>query len=143
MLATASDLPEGCAVLIVRPPQGDQGWQEYAQTIDQLQAQIPRRTRPVLVQVLRRGLDVPSAVMRRELAELRGRIRADAVNVVVAEDPTVRLMQTALDWVRRPHYDSSNHGDFASALQHAERLLGRPLPRLEALFRRAQAAERG
>jgi len=137
MLAMEFDLSEGCAVLVVSPPQGDAGWRAYAQAIDDLQARVDRSTRPVLVQVLRRGLDVPNPLVRRELAQLRARIRADAINTVVAEDASVRLMQTALDWLRRPHYDSSNFSDFASARAHIERALGRPLPRLAELHRKA------
>ena len=93
--------------------------------------------------MLRRGLDVPSPVVRRELAELRGRIRPDAINVVVAEDATVRLMQTALDWIRRPHYESSNHGDFLAAHAHVEKVLGHPLFTLPDLYRQAMADARG
>gem|GEM_PF-485218 len=139
MLAVAFDSSEGCAVLVVNPPQGDAGWRAYAQAIDDLQARVDRSTRPVLVQVLRRGLDVPNPVVRRELAQLRARIRADAINTVVAEDASVRLMQTALDWLRRPHYDSSTFSDFTSAHAHIEKALGRPLPRLPELHRKALA----
>lgn len=138
MLAVAFDSSEGCAVLVVSPPpQGDAGWRAYIQAIDDLQARVDRSTRPVLVQVLRRGLDVPNPVVRRELAQLRARIRADAINTVVAEDASVRLMQTALDWLRRPHYNSSSFPDFASAHSHIEKVLGRSLPRLTELHRKA------
>jgi hypothetical protein len=137
VLTTAFDVSEGCAVLVVRPPQGDSGWREYVRAIDDLQARIDHSKRPVLIQILRRGLALPTPVVRRELAELRSRIRPDAINVVVAEDATVRLMQTALDWIRRPHYASSNHGDFLAAQAHAEKVLGRPLFSLSGLYRRA------
>lgn len=129
---------DGCGVLVVSPPQGDAGWRTYIQTIDDLQARIDRKIRPVLIQVLRRGLDVPSAVMRREMAALRGRIRPEAINIVVAEDTSIRLMQTALDWLRRPHYDSQNVANFASAQAYVERALGRPLPILLELHGKAQ-----
>lgn len=138
MLGVAYNTQEGCGVLVAGPPQGDAGWRVYIQAIDDMQAHIDRQTRPALIQVLRRGLDVPSAVMRREMAALRGRIRPDAINVVVAEDASTRLMQTALDWIRRPHYDSHNVAYFSSAQVYVEQALGRPLPTLSELYRQAQ-----
>lgn len=134
MLATASDIGKGCAVLIMVPPCGDEGWRNYIRAIDELQATTSWLVRPVLIQVLRHGIDVPSPVVRRELAMLRKRIRPDAVNAVVVEDATVRLVQTALDWLYRPHYASSSHADFAAALAQVERSLGRPMPTLARLY---------
>jgi hypothetical protein len=138
VLGVASDLSRGFAVLVVKPPCGDAGWRAYIQAIDRLQAEVLPSLRPVLIQVLGRGMDTPSARVRREMAELRGRIRADAINAVVAEDPAIRLMQTALDWIRRPHYQSSNHPEFSLAVAHVEKLLGRPAPWLHDLHARAR-----
>lgn len=137
MLATASDIGKGCAVLIMIPPCGDEGWRAYIRAIDELQAATSRVVRPALIQVLRHGIDVPSPVVRRELATLRKRIRPDVVNAVVVEDATVRLVQTALDWIYRPHYVSSSHASFAAALAQVERSLGRPLPAMEWLYQEA------
>ena len=137
MLATASDITKGCAVLIMVPPCGDEGWRAYIRAIDELQAATVRVVRPALIQVLRHGIDVPSPVVRRELATLRKRIRADVINAVVVEDATVRLVQTALDWIYRPHYVSSSHANFAAALAQVERAIGRPMPTLALLYQDA------
>lgn len=132
--------PSNCfAVLVAAPTQGDAGWRAYVQTIDEVQARVPRGQRPVIVQVFRRGLDAPSPMLRRELAALRGRIRPNAINAVVAEDTSVRLIQTALDWLHRPHYESSTFADFASAQAYIEALLGRSMPMLPELYQRAAA----
>jgi len=116
------------------PPCDDEQWRAYIRTIDELQARIDERTRPVLIQLLRRGISVPSPIVRRELSLLRRRIRKDAVNAVIVEDASIRLMQTALDWVHRPHYASSNHPDFAAALAQIEKVLGRRVPVLLRLY---------
>lgn len=116
------------------PPCGDEQWRAYIRTVDELQAQIDPRTRPVLIQMLRRGIAVPSPVVRRELSQLRQRIRADAVNAVIVEDASIRLVQTALDWLHRPHYASSNHPNFAAALAQIEKVLGRRVPALLRLY---------
>jgi hypothetical protein len=115
-------------------PCDDAQWRAYIRTVDEMQAQLDPRLRPVLIQVLRRGIQVPSPIVRRELALLRQRVRADAINAVVVEDATIRLVQTALDWLHRPHYSSSNHPDFAAALSHVEKLLGRRVPALIRLY---------
>lgn len=137
MLVVASDIPSGCAVLIVGPPGGDAVWRAYVEAIEHLQTQVPRDRRPVLIQMLLSQTSLPSAVVRRELALLRQRIRADAVNAVVAQDASFRLMQTALDWIHRPHYASSTHADFGSALAQIEKVLGQPMPVLPRLYREA------
>lgn len=138
VLGVASDPSRGYAVLVVKPPCEDAGWRTYIQAIDQMQAGLPPSTRPVLIQVLGRGMDTPSPKVRREMAELRARIRVNAINAVVAEDPAIRLMQTALDWIRRPHYQSSNHAAFSSAVEHIEKLLGQPAPQFHELYHKAR-----
>ncbi|HRI49588.1 MAG TPA: hypothetical protein PLW65_05350 [Pseudomonadota bacterium] len=135
MLAVATEPAEGCGILVMGPPSDDEQWRAYIRTIDELQARIDPRTRPVLIQMLRRGIAVPSPVVRRELSQLRQRIRADAVNAVIVEDASIRLVQTALDWLHRPHYTSSNHPDFAAALAQIEKALGRRVPALPRLYR--------
>jgi hypothetical protein len=137
VLALAADLAQGCAVLIVAPPFDDAGWRSYIDAIESLQRRTPATIRPAVIQILRRGIPMPSAIVRREMAALRGRIRADAVNAVVVEDPMLRLMQTALDWLRRPHYASSSHDEFAAALAQVEKVLGASRPVLSLLYRQA------
>ncbi|MCU0656381.1 MAG: hypothetical protein MUF64_14345 [Polyangiaceae bacterium] len=137
MVVIVSDIPLGCAVLVLSPPCEEAGWREYIAAIDQLQAQVSPKVRPVLLQVLRRGITTPPPLVRREMAALRGRIRGDAINAVVADDPSVRLMQTALDWLRRPHYESSTHARAEQACAWVEGALGRPLPRLAQLYHEA------
>lgn len=138
VLGVASDPSRGYAVLVVKPPCEDAGWRAYIQAIDRLQAEVLPAMKPVLIQVLDRGMDTPSPKVRREMAALRMRIRADAINAVVAEDPAIRLMQTALDWLRRPHYQSSNHPTFSPAVAHVEKLLGQPAPQFHELYRKAR-----
>ena len=115
-------------------PCDDAQWRAYIRTVDEMQAQLDPRLRPMLIQVLRRGIQVPSPIIHHELALLRQQVRADAINAVVVEDATIRLVQTALDWLHRPHYSSSNHPDFAAALSHVEKLLGRRVPALIRLY---------
>lgn len=134
VLSVATAPAQGCGVLVMAPPGADEQWRAYIRTIDDLQGRIGDGMRPVLVQVLRRGIQVPSPIVRRELAQLRQRIRTDAINAVVVEDAAIRLVQTALDWLHRPHYSSSNHPDFAAALAHIEKLMGHPMPVLARLY---------
>lgn len=128
----------GMAVVVLVAPTTDEDWLAYAAAIDAMNRVAPRTVRPVLMQVLRRGVGIPSPLVRRQLGELRARIRPDAINVVVAESGAIRGAQIALDWIRRPHYDSSTHPDVASALAHVEALLGRPAPELDVLRARAE-----
>lgn len=134
MLVVAADVSQGCAILVLGSPCDDAQWRSYIRAIDDLQARIDDATRPVLIQVLLAQLAMPSAVVRRELAQLRQRVRADAVNAVIAQDTSIRLVQTALDWLHKPHYASSSHADFASALAHVEAVLRRPVPALPRLY---------
>lgn len=134
VLAVATAPAHGCGVLVMAPPAEDAQWRAYIRTIDDLQGRIDGSTRPVLVQVLRKGIQVPSPIVRRELSQLRQRVRADAINAVVVEDAGIRLVQAALDWLYRPHYASSNHPDFAAALSHIEKLVGHPMPVLTRLY---------
>jgi hypothetical protein len=135
----------GMAVVVIAPPGSDEDWTAYAAAIDQMNRSAPRTERPVLLQVLRRNLSVPSPLVRKRLGELRARIRHDAINVIVAESAAIRGVQTALDWLRKPDYDSSTHPDAASAIAHVERVIGRAVPELvelhAAAMRRATAAK--
>lgn len=134
VMAHAAEPAQGCGVLVMGPPADDAQWRAYIRIIDELQGRIAASKRPVLVQVMRKGIQVPSPIVRRELAQLRQRVRADAINAVVVEDTAIRLVQAALDWLHRPHYTSSNHPDFAAALSHIEKLIGHPLPILTRLY---------
>src|SRR4051794_38293512 len=101
----------GMAVVLLAPATSDEDWLAYASAIESMNRSAPRSLRPVLMQVLRRGIGMPSPLVRKQLADLRGRIRADAINVVVLESAAIRGVQTALDWLRKPEYDSSTHSD--------------------------------
>ena len=52
---------------------------------------------------------------------------------MVAESTAIRGVQTALDWLRKPEYDTSSHADPESAFAHVERLIGQAVPELRAM----------
>ncbi|WP_053235487.1 hypothetical protein [Sandaracinus amylolyticus] len=136
------DQERGLAVVGLAPPGTDADWIAYADAIDEMNRTIPPGVRPVLLQLIRSGMPMPSALVRRRLADLRATIRRDAINVVVSDSATLRAAQTALDWVRKPHYDSSTHAAVESAIAHVERALGSPAPGLGRLAARAELAMR-
>jgi hypothetical protein len=103
-----TNAPLGVAALLLGPPSSDEEWIEYIHAVDGLNLEVRTDVQPILVQLLR-GATMPSATTRKALAALRTRIRADAVNVVVSSSPLVRNAQTALDWLRKPHYTSTIH----------------------------------
>lgn len=110
---------------------GDRGWTEYAETLESLNRDAPTGTvRCVLVQSIHPDVDMPSPVLRRRLGVIRSQIAASVINVVVTESRVIRAMQTALDWLQKPAYDSSTHADITSAIAHVERVLGRSEPDL-------------
>ena len=113
----------GVAAVFLGPPGSDDDWRAYVAALDELNSTVRRDLRPILVQIIR-GAAMPNPTMRRELADLRGRIRADVVNVVVSSSPILRNIQTALDWLRKPHYDSTAHPNVTTAFFHLERTLG-------------------
>lgn len=139
MFVIEADRARGFGVLMLAPPGSDDDWRAYADAIGALNREVTRDVRPVLLQILCVGIPIPSALVRKRLAELRATIRADAINAVVAESAAVRTAQVALDWIRKPHYESSSHADLASALAHVERVLARPLPELRELAIRVRA----
>lgn len=127
-------------VIAIGPPMGDSGWTEYATTLEELNRDAPSGTVPcVLVQSILNGVDMPSALLRRRLSVIRMQIPASVINAVVTESRVVRALQTALDWVQKPVYDSSTHADIASAIAHIERVLGRPEPELWRHWQQAHA----
>jgi hypothetical protein len=119
---------------------GELGWTEYAEALEALNRDAPSGTVPcVLVQGIRNGVDMPSALLRRRLGAIRAKIPASVINVVVTESRVIRTMQVALDWLQKPVYDSSTHADITSAIAHVERVLGRPEPDLWMHWQEAQA----
>jgi hypothetical protein len=132
------------AVVMLVTAKTDDDWFEYVRAVGEL---IDRNYEDgVVVQVFRRGLEMPSARARKAMSELRGRVPADTVNVVVTPSVVMRMMQTSLDWLRKPEYDSTTHPDFASAVAHVEKVRGTKMPvlaqMLEAASRRERAMER-
>ncbi|MCB9615734.1 MAG: hypothetical protein H6722_25155 [Sandaracinus sp.] len=95
--------------------------------ITRLNAVVRRDLRPVVVQFLS-GFQVPDALVRKKLGEVRGGIRPDVINAVVTDSLRVRAAQTAIDWWHKPHYDSSTHGTLDEALARVESSLGTPGP---------------
>lgn len=140
MLGVAANRAENLAVIIMGPPTVDEDWLAYVRAIDELHANAGSDARPALIQILKSGIEMPSPRSRRELASLRGRIHPRAVNAVVAEAPFIRMMQTALDWIRKPPYTSSTHADFPSAARWLEQQIGRPVSELMNLKAEAEAA---
>ena len=127
-------------VIAISPPMGDRGWNEYADTLESLNRDAPTGTvRCVLLQSIAHDVDMPSAVLRRRLGAIRAKIPASVINVVVTESRVIRAMQTALDWLQRPVYDSSTHADITSAIAHVERVLGWPDPDLWRYWQEAHA----
>jgi hypothetical protein len=111
------------AVVSMGPPSSDADWTAYLQALDEMNRTASVTARPVLAQVLR-SPSVPSATVRRAIGAFRERIRPDVINVVISDSITVRHVQTALDWLHKPHYDSTVHATSESGLAHVERLLG-------------------
>lgn len=137
MIASAFDRGEALGVIIATPPCEDAGWIEYIQRVGDMLDLIPPGKRPVLIQILRDGVGLPSPRTRKALADLRRRVPRNAVNAAVVESGAVRMMQVALDWIHKPHYESKTHADFESAMAQLETSLGRPLPRMRVLYREA------
>jgi hypothetical protein len=133
MFLVEYDAENGVAIVVLAPPATDADWTAYGDTIESLNQRVPPHVRPVLLQFIGAGTPFPTPLTRRRMANLRAHIRADAVNVVVSTSHTVRGVQIALDWIRKPHYDSSSHADAAAAMAHAEKVIGKPLPALRAL----------
>lgn len=123
MFLVESNAAQGVAVVLLGPPSSDADWREYTGALDELNLAVSPSLRPVLLQVIR-GAAMPNPTTRRELAALRGRIRPDVINVVVSSSPILRNVQTALDWLRKPHYDSTIHATPAAAYFYLERQLG-------------------
>lgn len=134
MFLVEYDAEYGVAILALGPPATDADWTAYGDAIESLNQKVPSHVRPVLMQFIGSGTPFPTPLTRRRMANLRAHIRADAVNVVVSTSPTVRGVQVALDWLRKPHYDSSSHPDAESAMAHAEKVIGKRLPALRALY---------
>lgn len=111
------------AAVLLGPPVSDDEWSAFVKALDEMNRSPSFTTRPVLAQLVR-GAFMPPATVRRQIAELRGRIRADAVNVVISDSAAVRHVQTALDWLHKPHYDSTVHATNEAAFAHVERALG-------------------
>lgn len=136
MFLVESDPARGIAVVVIGPPASDADWVAYADTLETLNKQVPKHTRPLLMQLIRSGTAFPTPLTRQRLGRLRAEVRADTINVVVSGSQTIRGVQIALDWIRKPHYDSSSHPTAEAALRHAEGLMGRPLPEFRALYAR-------
>lgn len=119
----------GWAALLLTPPADDRDWRAYIAEIDAMHRSVPVGLRPVLLQQIQPGVRPPSALVRKELGELRKRIRADALNVVVVPASLPRAAQIALDWLHKPHYESHTVSDLESAFTVLEARLG-PVPGL-------------
>lgn len=129
MLRVEKHLREGWAALVLSAPADDRDWRAYAAAIDDMNREAPERVRPVLLQQILPGVPAPSAIVRKELGELRKRIRADALNVVIVPSTLPRAAQVALDWLHKPHYETHTFGDLESGLSLIEARLG-PMDRL-------------
>ena len=140
MLGTAVDLDEMVAVIIVGPPFAEAKWSDYCAAIEKLSEQTKAGTRPVLLQIMRDGVEMPNARGRKMMADLRGKIRPTVVNAVVVQSPMLRMMGTALDWIRKPHYASRWFTEVNPAIRFLEQTVARPLPRIEELLLEAAAA---
>lgn len=128
------------AVVMLVTAKTDEEWFEYVRVVGEL---IDRRyEHGVVVQVFRRGMEMPSPRVRKAMSDLRARVPKDTVNVVVTPSVVMRMMQTSLDWLHRPAYDSSRHPDFASAVAHVEKVRGTPMPVLKQLLEKASLRER-
>jgi hypothetical protein len=104
-------------------PSLDSDWGEYIRVLDEFNRIMGAGVRPVLVQIIQVD-EMPSAVVRRELGELRKRIRPDVINAVVSQESVVRYIQVALNWLHKPHYDSTVHATVDAAFEHIKRALG-------------------
>ncbi|MCA9614564.1 MAG: hypothetical protein H6721_03415 [Sandaracinus sp.] len=135
MFAIELDEARGFAALWLGPPPTSGDWEAYLNEIKRLNAVVRRDLRPVVVQFLS-GFQVPDALVRKKLGEVRGGIRPDVINAVVTDSLRVRAAQTAIDWWHKPHYDSSTHGTLDEALARVESSLGRPAPELRGLCER-------
>jgi hypothetical protein len=137
VIASAFDTKEAFGVIIAAPPCEDDGWRAYIQRVTDMLALVPPGRRPVLIQILRDGVGLPSPRTRKALADLRRRVPGNAINAVVVESASVRMLQIALDWIYKPHYESKTHADFESAMRQLEASLGRSLPAMRVLYREA------
>jgi hypothetical protein len=140
VLGIASLAAKNLAVLVIGPPPREDDWTGYVRTIESLNQSVKPGHRPVVIQILKEGMGVPSPLQRKQLGELRGRINRMAVNAVVSDSHFVRLTQTALDWIRKPPYISSSHANFPAAHRWAESVVGHPIPELTALRIEAERA---
>jgi hypothetical protein len=133
----------GVGALLLGSPVAEADWGEYVRAIGDLNRGLRPPGRPVLAQLIRIA-DMPSATVRREIAELRKRVRPDVVNVVISQEPIVRYAQIALGWLHPPHYDSTVHATPGSAFAHVERALNAAAgdARVAALRRLVAALER-
>lgn len=114
----------GWATILLAPPADDRDWRAYVAEIDAMNRTVAPGVRPVLLQQIQPGVPPPSALVRKELAELRKRIRADALNVVVLPSTLPRVAQVALDWLHKPHYESHTVSDLETALTLIEARIG-------------------
>lgn len=140
MLHIDKRVARGWAVVRLSPPASDVDWRDYAAAIDGMNREVSPRHRPVLLQLIDPGIAPPSAVVRRELAALRARIRPDALNVVVVPSALTRYGQIALDWLQRPAYESHTAASLDEALQILRAKLG-DVAELEAAARGLAGAE--
>lgn len=142
MLLLETNAELGVAALAFGSSALDPEWLDYIRALDALNLEVRRGIRPVLMQLLH-APPITSATTRRELAALRQRIRPDVVNMVVSSSPLVRNAQTALDWLRKPHYASTSHATSAAALAHvAGYLPPSDAPRIAELARLVARVER-
>lgn len=141
MLATALDLDSLVAVLIIAPPAVPDEWADYCAYIEGMNDKATRAvagTRPVLLQIMREGVAMPSPRERKMMADLRAKIRPSAVNAVVCDSAVLRMMGVALDWIRKPHYASKWHADLPSGIAFIEGELGHAVPVIPRLLEEAE-----
>ncbi len=142
MLGIALDEEALVAVLVVAPPSAADEWVAYVEAIRALAQRakkMPKTVRPVVLQVMHEGVSMPTPRERKLMAELRAEIPRNAVNAVVSASTALRLMATALDWIRKPHYASKWHSDVEGAVAFIEENMGHPVPGLRPLLREATA----
>lgn len=138
MLRQAIDENALVAVIVLEPPPVPNEWTIYVDAVRALNRRgstAGRDVRPVVLQIMKGGLELPTAVERRAIAELRSEIRPNAINCVATDSVPFRMMGTAIDWIRKPHFASSWQSDVRSAIAFIEGELGRPCPELPRLLR--------
>jgi hypothetical protein len=145
VLGVALDEEALVAVLVVAPPSAADEWVAYVESIRglaQRAKKMPKTIRPVVLQVMHEGVSMPTPRDRKMMAELRAEIPRTAVNAVVSASTALRLMATALDWIRKPHYASGWYPDVPSAVAFIEATMGHPVPELQPLLVDATAKAR-